>query len=85
MTLATAIDAFIGRESDLASVVECFTRNRLVTVVGPPGTGKTRLAHEFGAMHLQRFDHRVWWCEVTEVRDAPDRPGLEFVYLARRA
>src|SRR5260370_32207679 len=38
--------SFIGRERELARVLELAQRSRLVTLLGPPGAGKTRLAIE---------------------------------------
>jgi predicted ATPase/class 3 adenylate cyclase/Tfp pilus assembly protein PilF len=66
---------FVGRAADLASLHALFTRGeRLVTVLGPGGTGKTRFATRYGALHLEEFAREggggVWFCELTEARDA---------------
>ena len=42
-------DEFVGREGDLEEVATLVRTNRLVTLVGPPGVGKTRLAIEVAA------------------------------------
>ena len=39
-----AVSSFIGREEDVAAIRAVLHRDRLVTLVGPPGVGKTRLA-----------------------------------------
>ncbi len=39
-------DVFIGRETELAEITAAIANHRLVTIVGPPGVGKTRLAAE---------------------------------------
>ncbi|GAA3879786.1 BTAD domain-containing putative transcriptional regulator [Leifsonia kafniensis] len=44
--LRLAPNALIGRDADLASVEELLSRSRLVTILGPGGLGKTRLAQE---------------------------------------
>lgn len=45
-TLPAALTSFIGRDDDLARIDTLLTRGRLVTVVGPGGAGKARLAVE---------------------------------------
>ncbi len=45
---AAPVDTFVGRETELAGLSEAVDRARLVTLTGPSGVGKTRLAQEFG-------------------------------------
>jgi len=63
---------FIGREADLATLHELLQRERLVTVLGPGGTGKTRLTMRYAALHLDAFSGDgaggVWFCDLTEAR-----------------
>ena len=40
----TAVDPLVGREGDLSRLLEALGRSRLVTLTGPGGSGKTRLA-----------------------------------------
>ncbi len=40
------LSTFIGREGDIARIQQLFTESRLLTLTGPPGVGKTRLAYE---------------------------------------
>ena len=42
--LPVRLTPLVGRESELADVVQAVTRSRLVTLTGPGGAGKTRLA-----------------------------------------
>ncbi len=44
--LPTARDSFVGRRDELAAVREAVRQARVVTLIGPGGTGKTRLAVE---------------------------------------
>ncbi len=50
----------IGREAELHDLAEAWRRARLVTLVGPPGAGKTRLALEAAATHVDA----VWYVDV---------------------
>ncbi len=61
--------ALIGRETDLASVAQRLESNRLVTLVGPGGVGKTRLALEAGTKISDRFPDGVWLTELAPVGD----------------
>jgi predicted ATPase/class 3 adenylate cyclase/AraC-like DNA-binding protein len=40
----TNLDTFIGREQEILDIIEILNRSRLLTMTGPGGTGKTRLA-----------------------------------------
>lgn len=52
--------SFIGRESDVAAVLNLVELHPVVTVTGGPGMGKTRLAVEVGRRALSRFPGGVW-------------------------
>ncbi|MEV7626369.1 BTAD domain-containing putative transcriptional regulator [Actinoplanes sp. NPDC089786] len=54
--LPAPLTALIGRDDDLARIDALFAAGRLVTVLGPGGAGKTRLAVE--AARRRRHDHR---------------------------
>ncbi|MGC4943048.1 ATP-binding protein [Kribbella sp. DT2] len=56
---------FFGREDELAHLGALLTGTRLVTVAGPPGGGKTRLAVEWAT----RGAERVWLVELALVSD----------------
>src|SRR5262245_14184212 len=45
-TIPLALDGFIGRRSEIATVRKLLRQGRLVTLFGPAGAGKTRLALE---------------------------------------
>ena len=62
-------DEFIGREPDLAQLALALTRgDRLVTVLGPGGTGKTRLVTRCGWAGLDTWPGGVWFCDLAEAR-----------------
>lgn len=46
----------VGRELELATVEHALSDRRLVTILGPPGVGKTRLAHEVAARRRSHGD-----------------------------
>ncbi|HET7338872.1 MAG TPA: BTAD domain-containing putative transcriptional regulator [Candidatus Dormibacteraeota bacterium] len=62
---------FIGRESELAEISDRLAAHRMVTLVGPGGTGKTRLALQAAADNIDRFADGVWCVEFASVRE-PD-------------
>jgi predicted ATPase len=57
---AHAIDALVGRTDELDELAELVRRARLVTVLGPPGVGKTRLVRTVFARMLARSDQLRW-------------------------
>jgi predicted ATPase/class 3 adenylate cyclase len=70
--LPAPLTSFLGREEDLARVEQLLGQARLVTLTGPGGTGKTRLAMEAGTRVVGRFPDGVWLVELAGVAD----PGL---------
>ncbi|HEY6834914.1 MAG TPA: adenylate/guanylate cyclase domain-containing protein [Gaiellaceae bacterium] len=61
---------FLGRERELAQVVELLADTRLLTLTGPGGTGKTRLALQAAAETSDRYPDGVFWVSLSPVRDA---------------
>lgn len=70
--LKAQLTSFIGRETDLAALVEAVTAARLVTVTGPGGAGKTRLAVEAAAEMSSLAPQGVWLVELAAVGDDAD-------------
>jgi predicted ATPase/DNA-binding CsgD family transcriptional regulator len=71
--LPLAVTPFVGRQNDLAELADRL-RNpacRLVTLVGPGGIGKTRLALEAAARHLDWFADGVYFVALDALSD-PD-------------
>jgi hypothetical protein len=61
--LPVPLTSFVGRERETAEVIPLLEANRLVTLVGAPGVGKTRLALEVAGLVRERFDDGVWTVE----------------------
>ncbi|MFG1707043.1 BTAD domain-containing putative transcriptional regulator [Nonomuraea sp. M3C6] len=70
--LPAALTSFIGRDDDLARIDTLLARGRLVTVVGPGGAGKTRLAVEAGRRHEYRDG--IWLVDLAAVTE-PAKAG----------
>jgi len=67
--LPAALTSFVGRVEEIDDVVGLLESSRLVTLVGPGGAGKTRLALEAAPAVLARFPDGVWLAELAPVRD----------------
>jgi predicted ATPase len=69
--LPSAPNALVGRDEDLAALVRLLTEpgTRLVTLTGPPGVGKTRLAVAASASIAERFRDGVVFVDLTAIRD----------------
>jgi predicted ATPase/DNA-binding winged helix-turn-helix (wHTH) protein len=67
--LPAALADFIGREAELATVRELLRQNRLVTLVGTGGIGKTRLALEAARGACGEFPDGVWLAELAPLTD----------------
>lgn len=68
------LTSFVGRDADLAAVTALLDRHRLVTLVGPGGAGKTRLAGETAGRVLDRFPDGVWLTELAPVTGGAEVP-----------
>jgi predicted ATPase/DNA-binding CsgD family transcriptional regulator len=63
------LTSFVGRAEAVDDVVRLLGDHRLVTVTGPGGAGKTRLAGEVARQIADRFADGVWLAELAGVRD----------------
>jgi hypothetical protein len=78
--LRPQLTGFLGRQRDIAVSDELLTRARLVTLVGPGGVGKTRLALEVVGRVAGRYPDGVWMAELAPVgpdTDATRGVGIE--------
>src|SRR5215471_19668627 len=63
------ISAFIGRERELARIRELLFETRLLTLVGPAGVGKTRLALRLEADLRNDFPDGTWVVDLSPLAD----------------
>ncbi len=61
--------SFVGRRRELAEVRKKLSTARLVSLVGPGGVGKSRLALRAATDLGRAFRGGAWWVELAEVRD----------------
>ncbi|MGW3963458.1 BTAD domain-containing putative transcriptional regulator [Amycolatopsis sp. NPDC005003] len=73
--LPTRLTTFVGRDDELKLLAELLAGARLVTLTGPGGAGKTRLATEAASRHPAHQRGRVWFAALAGVRDPDDVPG----------
>ncbi|MBA3734854.1 MAG: hypothetical protein H0W90_06615 [Actinobacteria bacterium] len=68
--LPIASTPFVGREKEFPEVVGLLSQDRirLLTLTGPGGTGKTRLAMQAAAAVSERYPHGVWWVPLAALR-----------------
>ena len=69
--LPTPASSFIGRERELADVTALIEREdaRIITLTGPGGTGKTRLAVEAARKVADTFPDGIFWVPLAPLRD----------------
>src|SRR5262249_12176163 len=61
---------FIGRERELMEVIDLVgSKRRLVSLIGPPGSGKTRLALEAVRRLADSYPDGVWWAPLQSLQD----------------
>ena len=93
--LPVRLTSFIGRKRELEETKKRLGVARLLTLIGPGGTGKTRLSIQLGGEVLGEFSDGVWMIELAPLSDAalipqtvasvfglresPDRPLIELI------
>ncbi|MCJ7659484.1 MAG: tetratricopeptide repeat protein [Anaerolineales bacterium] len=65
--LPVSLTSFVGRDRELSEVSQLLTSTRLLTVAGPGGIGKTRLALQVAAQCLEEFDDGVYFVPLAPV------------------
>ena len=99
--LPIQLTSFVGRQREIAEVAALVQESRLVTLTGPGGAGKTRLALQVAAELLDGSGDGVWFVDLAPLsnpdlvpaalafavglRDQPGRPILETLIDALRS
>ncbi len=78
-SLPVAANRLIGRDAEVASVRRLLRESRLVTLTGPPGVGKTRLALGVAAPAATEFAEGAVFVDLARIRD----PALVLPEIAR--
>ena len=74
--LPTPPTSFVDREAELAQVVELLREHRLVTLTGPPGVGKSRLALEVARSLEPEIADGIWRVDLARATGPADVAGL---------
>jgi len=93
--LPVQLTSFVGREKEIGKVKDVLARHPLVTLIGPGGTGKTRLSLHVAQEMLDQYSDGVWFVEFAPIldpilvprttaitiglRDEPQRPIIDIL------
>jgi predicted ATPase/class 3 adenylate cyclase/DNA-binding CsgD family transcriptional regulator len=78
-SLPVPLTRFVGRDTELTQVRDLLSDNRLLTLTGAGGAGKTRLAIEVATRLANEFDDGVWYVDLAPITD----PELVLITAAR--
>ena len=67
--LPTQLTSFVGRETELAEVKKLLQDVHILTLIGPGGTGKTRLSIQSASELLTNYSNGVWFIELAPILD----------------
>jgi predicted ATPase/DNA-binding CsgD family transcriptional regulator len=79
-----ALTSFIGRDGAVREIAGLLEEFRLVTVTGPGGVGKTRLADQVARRAAGRFADGAWLAELAPVQDPAQVPSVVAAALGVR-
>jgi predicted ATPase/DNA-binding CsgD family transcriptional regulator/tetratricopeptide (TPR) repeat protein len=67
--LPVALSSFVGRDDEMEQVDRGLASARVVTLTGPGGAGKSRLALEAAGRLTDRYQQGVWWVDLAVIAD----------------
>ncbi|HEY5901523.1 MAG TPA: adenylate/guanylate cyclase domain-containing protein, partial [Anaerolineales bacterium] len=79
--LPLQLTSFVGRKKELADVKRLLPHTHLLTLTGPGGTGKSRLAIQTSVTLLETFSHGAWLVELAPVSDPAQLAGAVLAAL----
>ncbi|MET8554679.1 BTAD domain-containing putative transcriptional regulator [Streptomyces sp. NPDC004959] len=74
--LPARLTSFVGRDTDIETLCADLAGSRLVTLLGPGGSGKTRLSQEAAEALADRVPDGVWLAELAPVTDPEGVPAV---------
>lgn len=93
--LPTQLTSFVGREQELGEIKRLLQNTHLLTLIGPGGTGKTRLSIQAASEILGQYPDGVWFVDLAPIldpllvprttaiavglRDEPQRPVIDML------
>jgi predicted ATPase/DNA-binding SARP family transcriptional activator len=83
--LPAQLSSFVGRDADVRAVHDLIARHRLVTLIGPGGSGKTRLAVEAAPAFADGVADGGWLVELAPVTDPAEVPQAILTALGLRS
>lgn len=69
INLPVSMSSFIGREKEIGLISNLLSESRIVTLLGPGGTGKTRLSVEVAKTKINDYPDGVFFADLTSVLD----------------
>ncbi|MEM9521436.1 MAG: adenylate/guanylate cyclase domain-containing protein [Actinomycetota bacterium] len=71
-SLPAPVTSFVGRELEIRDIRAQLLEHRMVTVAGPGGSGKTRLAIEIAMREISNREHGAYFADLSVVTDEAD-------------
>lgn len=67
--LPVQLTSFVGREAEIEAVRDLVSRERVVTLTGAGGSGKTRLAQQVATSLVDDYPDGIWWVDLAPLDD----------------
>jgi predicted ATPase/DNA-binding CsgD family transcriptional regulator len=82
--LPIQLTSFVGREKELADVRRLLQNTHLLTLIGPGGTGKTRLSIQAASEVLDQYPDGAWFVELAPILDPQLVPRMTAIAIGLR-